>query len=849
MQLKEMCSNNSYKVYLTALIIILSLSLNVKAGDLKSITVAGITDKIPVEYKLSKSSPTGIYVELWKIWSRKTGIPVSYIITSPEEAEAGLKDGAVDVIMGYVPGDNSNLFSMSDDIYLSSIYIYRNKSILSAEKISELPPYIVGVTADIAAKIEKSNYQISFFIKKTVPELLTASEEGEINVFIAEDALAAHELRESGLWRKFTQSAEPVFRYGVKAAVRPDNKDLLQIINSGFSRTTETEKLVAERTWAGGNFKYRIPWGFIAVLFTIASLFGGVALVWWWNFQLHRKIGAATAELTILKEEAEAASVAKSRFLDNISHELRTPLTLILAPVEDALSGKTLSVSNLEMIQRNGRNLLSLINDLLDISRITAGGMNLEVAETDLCSAVKLYCAGMESAVEHKGIELCCSIPDYPVMAYIDVKKFSRVISNFFSNSFKFTKAGGKITIGIEKNSDCITLEFSDTGAGIPPSKIDSVFNLFTQGGSGLSESHAGTGIGLAIVKEIAGLHGGSVSVESRYIQEYPESHGTVFSLNIPCGKEHFTGRGDVEFIVNTPEQFRLPFALIKNPHSDNISTSDKNKSNHNFPGELPALLIAEDNVDMLRFLETLLSDSYKIYTASNGIEALDILKKEESIDLIISDVMMPDMDGYELVKRLRNDANFESIPVLFLTARGDDYARQDGLKLGAVDYVTKPFNSEELKLRIKNQMDLQVIRSTLKRKNDELNTKLKQYMEVRKTPVSSDVKIKIETICGFIKDHFADDLNRENLASAADMNPDTFSRTFNQYTGKTLGDYVNELRINEAKKILAETDASITRICHDTGFDSIRTFNRTFRKFTGTTPGEFRDGKLPEVI
>ncbi|PKL15907.1 MAG: hypothetical protein CVV49_19040, partial [Spirochaetae bacterium HGW-Spirochaetae-5] len=183
------------------------------------------------------------------------------------------------------------------------------------------------------------------------------------------------------------------------------------------------------------------------------------------------------------------------------------------------------------------------------------------------------------------------------------------------------------------------------------------------------------------------------------------------------------------------------------------------------------------------------------------------------------------------------------------LTARGDDLAKHDGLKLGAVDYVTKPFNSDELKLRIKNQMDMRIIRNNLKRRNDELISKLNHHMDSRKTLISGDIKKKMDSICEFIKEHFAESLNRENLASAVDMNHDTFSRMFNQHTGKTLGDYINELRINEAKNILAETDTPITRICHDTGFDSIRTFNRAFKKFTGTTPGEFREGKLSAVI
>jgi len=846
MLLKEKIYKLHMKLYFSALIIFLSLSLNLNAENLKSITVAGITDKIPVEFKLSKSDPSGIYVELWKIWSKKTGIAVNYIITTPESAAAGLKNGSVDVIMGYLPGNSSRDFSVSNDIYLSGIYIYSNKNIVSVEKFSELTPYKTGVTSDIASKIEENNFEISYVIKSTVKDLLKASEKGEINVFIAEDAIANHELRESGLWRNFVQSSEPVFKYGVNAALRADDKDLLDLVNSGFSRITETEKFVAERTWAGGNFKYRIAWGFIATLFVIASLIGGVALVWWWNFQLHRKINHATAELTILKEAAEAASVAKSRFLDNISHELRTPLTLILAPVEDAMKGKPILMSNLEMIQRNGRNLLTLINDLLDISRITAGKMNLEVSEIDLCTAVKLYCAEMESAVEHQGIELCCTIPDHPVMVFIDAKKFSRIISNFFSNSFKFTKKGGKITIGICEDKDYITLKFSDTGTGIPSSKIDLVFNLFSQGGAGLSGNHAGTGIGLAIVKEITELHGGSVSVESRFISDYPDNHGTDFFVKIPCGREHFTNRDDVEFVFSTVDQLRLPFAMIKNSQPDSVSIPDYSKSNHEVSPEIPSLLIAEDNIDMQHFLKSLLCENYKIYTACNGIEALAVLKSDEPIDLIISDVMMPGMDGHEFVRELRTDENFEDIPVIFLTARGDDIARHDGLQLGAVDYVTKPFNSDELKLRIKNQMDLRIIRSNLKRKNEELNSKLRQHVEARKNRVSGDIKKKIDSICEFIKEHFAEDLNRENLAEAVEVNPDTFSRMFNQHTGKTLGDYINEHRVNEAKILLAQTDIPITRICHDTGFDSIRTFNRAFKKFTGSAPGEYRDGKIP---
>jgi signal transduction histidine kinase/DNA-binding response OmpR family regulator len=842
-----MISNLSLKALLSIILITAFFGTPLKNAESRdAITVAGVTDKPPLEQNTQKFGPAGIYVELWKIWSKKTGVQVNYIITTPDAAENALRNGGVDVIMGYtLTSENMKYFSVISDIYISEIYIYRNRKISSAESLAELPPFRVGVTDCIASQIDRMNYEILFLLKNSVPELISAVEKGEVNVFIAESSIANYELTKNGLWKDYIQSAEPAFRRGVSAAVRSGDDELIQLISTGFSRISGTEKLLAERTWAGGNFKYRIPWGFIATIFVIAAVIGGVAVVWWWNYQLQSKIGRATKELTVLKEEAEAASTAKSRFLDNISHELRTPLTLILAPVEDALKGKQLEKSTLEMIRRNSFSLLTLINDLLDISRISSGKMNLEVSETDLCAAVRLYCAEMESASEHRGLELACSLPDEPVMAFIDTKKFSRIISNFFSNSFKFTKRGGRITLSVENTPDNVILKFRDTGNGIPASKINSMFNLFTQCGTEASDNYEGTGIGLAIVKEIAELHGGSVSAESRHIDDHPDDHGTELTVSLPSGIEHLKGRDDVIFIDNSRAEFLLPFARVISAAHEKFIQADRSDKTEIATDDLPSVLVVEDNDDMLRFIEQLLSGEYQVYTASNGEEALEILKHEETIDLIISDVMMPVMDGHEFVKRIMPDERFDGVPVIFLTARGDDFSKHEALKLGAVDYVTKPFNSNELRLRIKNQMEMRIMRNNLKRKNEELYSKLKNHIDSKKTAISGDIKRKLESICEFIIEHCTENLSREDLASASDMNPDTFSRMFNQHTGKTLPDYINELRINEVKRRLNETDHSITRICFDTGFDSIRTFNRAFKKFTGKTPGGFRDGEV----
>jgi len=469
--------------------------------------------------------------------------------------------------------------------------------------------------------------------------------------------------------------------------------------------------------------------------------------------------------------------------------------------------------------------------------------MKLHVSETDLSAAVKLYCAEMESVAEYNGITLECSVPDEPLTAYFDTGKFSGIISNFFSNSLKFTGKGGKIGVSLESDNGWIILGFSDTGSGIPPDKINSIFDRFSQAEATLSRSQEGSGIGLSIVKELVELHGGTVSVNSRYIEQYPEDHGTWFSVRIPSGYEHLKGRDDVEFSANTGETPALSF--VRGIAKSSAGNTEINISEVPLPEDAPSILIVEDNTEMKFFLEGLLEKEYVVYTASNGAEAVDILNETEGIELILSDMMMPVMDGNELLEQVKRDEKFADIPVLFLTARSDDMVKHRGLELGAVDYIIKPFNPDELMLRINNQMKLTVMRNDLRRKNEELYSKLRQRMQDdgRKPAVTDEMKGKMESVCLFIRENFRNDINRDLIAATIEMNPDLFSRNFNQYTGKSLPDYVNILRVEDAKMLLRETDKTVSRIAIETGFENIRTFNRVFKKFTGMNPGEFREG------
>ncbi len=558
---------------------------------------------------------------------------------------------------------------------------------------------------------------------------------------------------------------------------------------------------------------------------------------------LEQKVTERTAELAEANEKLKELDRAKTDFFSNVSHELRTPLTLILSPVDEALKGRLPEPDTLEMMQRNGRHLLSLINDLLDISKISAGRMQLKLSETDLCTAVTRYCAEMESAADYQGIRIRCVLPESPVNIFADTEKLGHITANLFSNSLKFTSAGGEISISVEEDSENIKLKFSDTGTGIPSDRIETIFDRFSQADTGTTRNFEGTGIGLAVVKEYTELHGGTVSVISRHEGEFPENHGTVFTLTFPAGREHFKGREDVEFTGAGSYTGTMPFVRGVSSGESKIFETENDGSPKNFPDEQSTILIVEDNSDMSRLLQGLLSERYRTLQAPNGIEALTVLDENPEIDLVLSDIMMPEMDGHELLRRIRLDERFAGMPVLFLTARADDLMKLEGLELGAIDYVTKPFSSDELKLRIKNQMELRILRNNLERKNRELRDKLSQKINRKKAEVTENTEHKLEEVCRFIKENYRESLNREILASAADMNPDTFSRMFNSYTGCSLADYINRLRVDDAKRRLAESDLTVTRIYIESGFDSLRTFNRVFKKFTGQSPAEYREG------
>jgi len=563
-------------------------------------------------------------------------------------------------------------------------------------------------------------------------------------------------------------------------------------------------------------------------------------------FLLRKKIESSNYEISQLNKDLMEMGQVKTNFFANISHEIRTPLTMILGPVEAALEKEIpfISHSSLTKVRTNAEKLLVLINDILDVSRLEAGRMSLAVSNYDFSEVVRRCCSEVDSAAEVKGIAFEYNeIPD-ACFAWFDRKLIIRAVRNLLSNSLKFTESGGKVSVGLKHEQNSFIVSVTDTGTGIPEDKIGSVFDRFSQADPGCTRRYEGTGIGLAVVREFTELHGGSVSVESRHMDEYPDAHGSVFRLTLPDEKSHLEGREDVEFTDKLPwsEQFvsREIIAGKTSLKPENVSGCPEVS-----PGdEWSSVLIVEDNTDLLDYLKEELSPFYRICTAENGLKAIEVLDKNE-IDIVVSDVMMPVMDGYGLLKNIQGDERFEGLPVILLTGRADTSMKVEGLEMGAVDYVSKPFYMDELRGRIFSQLEMKHLRDRLLLSNRHL---YRQLDEQNRKGLSESVEEKIQKVISFIKENYTADISREGLASAVDLSPDHLGRMFRQYTGKRISEYVTSLRIDCASHRLLSSDEPIIKIAYNCGFESLRTFNRLFLQHNDMNPTRWRESRIVEI-
>jgi len=429
------------------------------------------------------------------------------------------------------------------------------------------------------------------------------------------------------------------------------------------------------------------------------------------NQQLEKQ----TNQLKDQSEQLKEMDKVKSRFFANISHEFRTPLTLIMGPLEQILSnnpGKEME-GKANLMLRNSRRLLNLINQLLELAKFESGKMKLEASPQDIVPFVKNIVLCFESLALQKKVALTFQGKEEQMPVYLDPEKLEIIITNLLSNAFKYLPAGGKVTVLVRRAVGTDSFPFGsveisvrDTGPGIPGDQLPYIFDRFYRGTGSQGSDRKGTGIGLALSKDLVALHHGEIHVQSSCRDDH--TRGTEFIIRLPLGKEHLqpgeiADPGDAGSIPqeSTPPALTHTYTYPVDHDAPPQPETDKNNKK-----QIPIILVVEDNPIERLFIKVTLENQFNVIEAADGLEG--ILRAKEIIpDLIVSDIIMPVIDGYELCRRLKKDILTSHIPIILLTARGSEESVLQGLETGADDYITKPFSKSLLVARAGNLLEL----------------------------------------------------------------------------------------------------------------------------------------------
>ncbi len=527
-------------------------------------------------------------------------------------------------------------------------------------------------------------------------------------------------------------------------------------------------------------------------------------------------------------EKLEELDRTKSRFFANISHEFRTPLTLILGPMEKLRTQISDGAKkDLDMMLRNARRLQNLINQLLSLSKLESGKIKLQAGEVNIVSLVKRYSQSFESLAKQKKIEFIFNSSETNIPLFVDRDKIEKILYNLLSNAFKFTGEEGRIVVSVTplEGGRGVNISISDTGRGLPPDQLERIFDRFYQADNNYAKDQEGTGIGLALTKELVELHYGKITAESQM------DVGTTFTVFLPMGKEHLKPNDLVESVKqvksvnweNQQEQFAESY-IQETITDDNIENEDSK----------PLLLIVEDNDDLRSYVRSYLTDNYLITEAIDGEMGLE--KAIERIpDLVISDVMMPKMDGIELTERLKEDERTSHIPVILLTAKAAREDKLEGLQTGADDFLTKPFDPQELLIRISNLIG----------QREKLKEKYKSrfvFAEARESdePMSSDDKF-LRKASHFIEQNLADsDLNVERFAQQMAMSQSQLYRKLKALTDLSPNEMIRSVRLQRAANLLLHHSGNIAEIAYEVGFNNPSYFSECFQKQFGKLPSEY---------
>ena len=532
----------------------------------------------------------------------------------------------------------------------------------------------------------------------------------------------------------------------------------------------------------------------------------------------------------VLRLEAERTNENKMQFFINISHEIKTPLTLIIDPLEKLLSKKSNDETSrlYQTMHLNANRIFRLVNQLMDVRKIDKGQLLIKYQKTNLYEIIKEIGRSYELMAENKNIDFKINCHHKDLQVWIDPLNFEKVILNLLSNAFKYTPSGGSVEIFIEpihgknsRNGDFKSVEIrvSDTGIGLKKSDLEKIFNRFYQVSSKDNLHNTGTGIGLHLSRSLVELHKGKLSAENK-----ATSTGSNFIVSLPLGNSHLPKK---DLIL---EENYIPAPTNIFPFEENNLKERVNKVN---PQSGYNVLIVEDEDEIRNYLLHELSSYYSVSAYENGSQALKAIK-ENKPDLIISDIMMPVMDGITLCKKIKGSIETSHIPVILLTALSKDEDKAEGIETGADMYLVKPFNSNFLKKTIANLLEnRRKIYIQLSQKNDN--------QPIESIKMKSHDEILMQKIMTLVKENIADsNLNVEMLADAVGISRVHMHRKLKELTNQSARDFIKNIRMKQAAYILANKKLNVSEVAYAVGYSNLSHFSSSFKSFYGVSPKEY---------
>ncbi|MFW6326932.1 MAG: hybrid sensor histidine kinase/response regulator transcription factor [Bacteroidota bacterium] len=578
------------------------------------------------------------------------------------------------------------------------------------------------------------------------------------------------------------------------------------------------------------NIKVMPPWWKTVYFktFVILLALGIIFLFKKWityNVNLRNEVRVERLE----KDKIQEVEEMKLRFFTNISHEFRTPLTLILSPLEKLSQSKR--IDNEEKVQvslmlNNAKRLLRLVNQIMDLRKIEAGKLRLETRYGDLVAFIRDIISSFEELAREKSIRLMYNTISEQIFSMFDEDKIDKVIFNLLSNAFKYTPEGGTITVSVALISKTLLTEgdqeklieicVEDNGKGIPRDARDKIFDRFYQHEDN-SVGTRGTGIGLSLTKDLVELHKGKIEVQSTTNEEQKGKTGTRFIIHLPYLAND-----------NNYQEVIAPEVRDKTSPARNL-TIGNGKVN---PCQNNIILVIEDNQDMRLFIKSSLFNEFKILEATNGKEGFE-MAVENIPDLILCDVMMPEMNGIELVQKLKNDARTSHVPVVFLTAKASEESRITGLETGAEDYITKPFSVDILKQRITNILNARKVLQEKFSKEillEPTNVKIVSYDE-------KFLERSVQIVEKFMDDP---DFNVDQLSKEVGISRIQLYRKMNALINLTPNEFIKLIRSKRAAQLLGQKAINISEVTYAVGFRDTSYFRKCFKKQYGISPSEF---------